>query len=473
MASQVPEPEAIYVGSMDPQELAGVDNLASVVASSLRLDHVPTIRLETASSSGAAVFTTAYAAVASGQYRRVLAVAGEKMTGQPTRQVTRVLAGVIHPEERQVGLTMPAVAALVTRCYRKRLRVAEGDLKEVLGKVAVKAHANGAYNTTAHFQKPITQAQYRESKPVAEPLQLFDCSPISDGAAAAVITAEATDIRVAGLGQGTDFVSLRKRQTLESFRATVRAAQKAYQMAGYGPDAVHFAEVHDAFTPFELLALQDLGLFPAEEVVAAIEEGRTTVHGALPVNPDGGLKAHGHPVGATGLAQIVEAVWQMRGQVDPRRQVPRTGVALTHSIGGPGSNNFVVLLERADAHPVPVPAGEVVAPNEWVSPTAEQRPDPSPDSPPTRGRLETFTRLHVTPEDIPAPAVLGLITVRDGARVLARGQPEERYRLGEMVQLGRRGEVPLFRKTSRLFRPLIGVTLRAGRLVRMLRRRNN
>lgn len=463
-SSRAPEPEAIIVGSMDPDQLGGVRDFAPVATNALGLAGVPNIRVETASSSGAAVFTTAYAAVASGQYRRVLAVAAEKMTGLPTKQVTRVLAGVIDPHEGDAGLTMPAMAALVTRAYAAGLRLSEPELKRVLAKVAIKAHANGALNPTAHFQKPITVEQYENSRNIAEPLNLYDCSPISDGAVAAVLTVEPTDIRVAGLGQGTDFVRLSRRQTLTSFPATVRAAQKAFQMAGYGPASVHFAEVHDAFTSFELVALQDLGLVEPEDVVAAEEEGRTALHGPLPINPSGGLKAHGHPVGATGLGQIVEVVWQMRGQVDPRRQVKRTGLALTHSIGGPGSNNFVVLLESMSGQ------RPVASPAPADSPLSEARPALPKGRPPARGTLETFTVLHVPPDHVPAPVVLGLVTVRKGARILARGVLTEPYSLGEKVRVTRDRDGYAFRKLPRLVRPLFGATTKAATLLRFLRR---
>jgi acetyl-CoA acetyltransferase len=463
---------------MDPDQLGGVRDFAPVATSTLGLAGVPNIRVETASSSGAAVFTTAYSAVASGQYRRVLAVAAEKMTGLPTRQVTRVLAGVIDPHERDAGLTMPAMAALVTRAYAARLRLSEPQLKRVLSTVAIKAHANGALNPTAHFQKPITVEQYESSKNIAEPLNLYDCSPISDGAVAAVLTSEPTDIRVAGLGQGTDFVSLSKRQTLTSFPATVWAAQRAFKMAGYGPGSVHFAEVHDAFTSFELIALQDLGLVEPEDVVAAEEEGRTALHGPLPINPSGGLKAHGHPVGATGLGQIVEVVWQMRGQVDARRQVERTGLALTHSIGGPGSNNFVVLLESLSGHPAGVPVRGDVAGH----PPAAAGPAPAGSAPSkaratlpkkksqARGTLETFTVLHVPPEHLPSPIVLGLVGVRKGARILARGLLTEHYQLGEKVRVTRERDGWTFRRVPRLVRPLFDATKKAGTLLRRLRR---
>lgn len=248
-------------------------------------------------------------------------------------------------------------------------------------------------------------------------------------------------------------------------------------MAGCGPASVHFAELHDAFTSFELVALQDLGLVEPEEVVAAEEEGRTALHGPLPVNPSGGLKAHGHPVGATGLGQIVEVVWQMRGQVDQRRQVARTGLALTHSIGGPGSNNFVVLLESQTARPVgtPVrgdvgerpPAATAPAAPEAILPKA--RPTLSRRKTKARGKLETFTVLHVPPSHLPSPLVLGLVGLRKGARILARGVWTEPYRLGDKVRVTRARDGWTFRRAPRLVEPLVDATRKANTLLGRLR----
>jgi acetyl-CoA acetyltransferase len=181
------------------------------------------------------------------------------------------------------------------------------------------------------------------SRMVADPLRLYHCCPISDGAAAVVLTAERASVRVAGIGQGTDALALRHREILTSFRATQAAAAAAFAMAGFGPERVDVAEIHDAFAPFELISLEDTGLFSPGKAAAATLDGETALEGRLPVNPSGGLKARGHPLAATGLAQIVECVWQLTGRV-PRRQVP-CNVALAQSIGGPGTNNFVTLLE--------------------------------------------------------------------------------------------------------------------------------
>jgi len=179
---------------------------------------------------------------------------------------------------------------------------------------------------------------------VADPLRLLHCCPISDGAAAVVLAADAGHVRVAGIGQGTDTLAMRHRRELTSFTATRMAAREAYGMARFGPELVDVAEVHDAFAPFELISLEDLGLFPPGKAGRATLDGDTALDGRLPINPSGGLKARGHPLAATGIAQIVECVWQLTGRAHGR-QVANARRALAHSIGGLATNNWVTLLE--------------------------------------------------------------------------------------------------------------------------------
>jgi acetyl-CoA acetyltransferase len=211
--------------------------------------------------------------------------------------------------------------------------------------VAVKNHAHGARNPLAHFQQAVTAEEVQASRLVADPLRLLHCCPISDGAAAAVLTAQRAPVRVAGIGQGADTLAVRHRDVLTRFQATRSAARAAFGMAGFGPERVDMAEVHDAFAPFELASLEDLGLVPPGKAGRATLDGETTIDGRLPVNPSGGLKARGHPLAATGLAQIVECVWQLTGRARGR-QVPAR-VALAHSIGGLATNNWVTILEAA------------------------------------------------------------------------------------------------------------------------------
>jgi acetyl-CoA C-acetyltransferase len=332
-------PDALVVATMNPEEFLGDGNFASHVATYLGFAHLPAIRVETATSSGAAAIYAGFTLVASGMAGCVLVVGGERMTHLPTPRVSEIIGRSIDPYERSYGATMPALAALVTRALFSRRGLGAREISEV----AVKNHAHATGNPYAHFREAVTLEQVLTSRMVSEPLRLLHCCPISDGAAALVLTAEPAAVRIAGVGQGTDALAVRYRQDLTSFRATQVAAKAAFTMAGFGPDRVDLAEVHDAFSPFELIALEDLGLVPPGAAARATLDGETRVGGRLPVNPSGGLKARGHPLAATGIAQVVELSWQLTGQAAGRQVEGR--VALAHSIGGLATNNFVTLLE--------------------------------------------------------------------------------------------------------------------------------
>jgi len=334
-------PEALVVSAMNPEEFVGEGNFASHVATHVGLARTPSLRAETATSSGAAALFTAFAMVSAGVYRSVLVVGGEKMTHLPTPRVSELIGRSIDAYERSYGATMPALAGLVTRAWMARTGATLRDISLV----AVKNHAHAARNPWAHFREPVTLDAVMDSRLVADPLRLFHCCPISDGAAAVVVVAERAPVRIAGIGQGSDYLPLRYRDQLTSFRATQEAARAAYRMAGFGPERVDVAELHDAFTPFELISMEDLGLAPPGKATRMLGLGETALDGRLPINPSGGLKARGHPLGATGLAQIVELYWQLTEQAGERQVRARTGLA--QSIGGLATSNWVTLLERA------------------------------------------------------------------------------------------------------------------------------
>jgi acetyl-CoA C-acetyltransferase len=334
-------PQAIVVATMNPEEFVGDGNFASHVASFMGFADVPAMRVETATSSGAAAFYGGFAEVAAGLARTVLVVGGERMTHLPTPRVSELIGRSIDPYERSYGATMPALAGLVTRVLMAKQGVSERELAQV----TVKNHANAARNPCAHFRTPVSVEEVMASRMVADPVRLLHCCPISDGAAAVVLTAERTRVRVAGIGHGADTLALRHRRELTTFAATQRAARSAYSMAGFGPASVDFVEVHDAFASFELIGLEDLALVPPGKAARATMDGDTALDGRLPVNPSGGLKARGHPLAATGLAQIVECVWQLTGRAEGRQV--EGSVALAHSIGGLATNNWVTILRAA------------------------------------------------------------------------------------------------------------------------------
>lgn len=334
--------DAIFIGTQNPEELTGDGNIASIITDHLALTPTPAFRIETASSSGAAVFHIAYSYIASGRAKNVLVLAAEKMTDSKTARVTRILAEVIDKSERAAGVSMPALAAIITKYYMHKYRMSRDDLSLV----AIKNHYNGSLNPRAHIQKVITFDDINNSKMIADPLRLYDCCPISDGAAACILTTDAfkKNVRIAGIGSATEHVPLRNREGITSFQATKSAAKTAYSMAGIMPKDINFAELHDAFTSFEIIDSEDVGFFEPGTGWKALNDGTTNIKGKLPINASGGLKAQGHPVGATGLAQIAELFWQMTGQAG-ERQVKNTRYGLCQNIGGLATNNFVTILE--------------------------------------------------------------------------------------------------------------------------------
>jgi acetyl-CoA C-acetyltransferase len=435
--------EAIYIGSMNPEEFTGESNIASQIAEALGLTGIPALRIETASSAGAAALQAGFQAIASGYYRRVLVLGGEKMTHLSTSATTRILAEVIDKQERQCGATMPALAAMITEKYRQKFRLSQSRLENMLCSVALKNHLNGSRNALAQFQKAITREVYLASRFIATPLRLYDCAPITDGAAALVLTSEKTDVRLSGIGQGTGPLSLRERDIFTSFPATRIAAARAYQMAETSPQGIDFAEVHDAFTPFEIITTEDLGFFPPGKGGEAAVDGKTALDGPLPINPSGGLKARGHPVGASGLAQVVEVTKRLRGQTRGKREFKR---GLAQSTGGLGTNNFVTILERTDSRPVKSPALPLLP----SAPVAAQKKTASAAAASDEGEIETFTILYVTPDGFLPPVALALIRDRHGRLLMAQGEDNVQLKIGREVYFRRMDDVYLFTVKSQL-----------------------
>ena len=328
---------------------------------------------------------------------------------------------------------MPALAAMITEKYREKFNLSQSRLETMLCAVAVKNHGNGAHNPMAQFQKPISRETYLASKYVATPLRLYDCSPITDGGAAVVLTSEKTDVRLAGVGQGTGPLSLRGREIFTSFPATRAAAARAYQMAETSPQGIDFAEVHDAFTPFEIITTEDLGFFAPGKGGDAVLEGVTAAEGRLPINPSGGLKARGHPVGASGLAQIVEVVKRLRDESGSKRQFNR---GLTQSTGGLASNNFVTILERTDASLPRAPG--------FPQPSRQLAKSRSAMPMSNEGVIETFTILYVTPDGFLPPLALALVREQNGRLILAQGEESKHLKIGREVYLKRTEDYYLF-----------------------------
>ncbi len=343
--------EALFLGTFSPGTFIHQEHVAPLVASELGLNNVPSTRLENACASGSTAFASGMMAIASGVYDVVLIVGAEKMTSTPIGEATSILAEAADWEtESKQGLTFPGAYALMARAYFEKY----GKDRSILDAVAIKNHHNAMGNPYAQFHREITHEDIAKSAMIADPLTLYDCSPISDGAAAVVLVArDVADkfakpgIRVLGFGQASDSLALYKRDDLTTLPAASKAAQRAFKMAGVDASDVSFAEVHDCFTIAEIIATEDLGFFGKGEGGDAAVAGATGRDGKIPVNPSGGLKAKGHPVGATGVSQIVESSFQLRGEAG-ERQLEGAELALTHNVGGSGATCVVTILGKAE-----------------------------------------------------------------------------------------------------------------------------
>ena len=339
--------DAFFLGNFAGPSFVGQNHLAPYVSTAIGIQGVPATRVEAACASSGSAFFHAYTGVASGAFDLVLVAGVEKMTSQPTPKVTEILASAGDcAGEIKAGSTFASLFAMIARRHMHQF----GTRREHLAAVAVKNHANGALNPDAHMRKAITMEQAMAGKPIADPLNLYDCSLISDGAAAVLLApveraGEFTDkpVRVMGIAQASDFVALDQKPDITTFPAVRRASEKAYRMAGVGPADVQFAELHDCFTIAEIIALEDLGFVARGEGGPYTAGGHTARTGERPINTSGGLKSKGHPVGATGAAQICDLVLQMRCEAG-ERQIPRHFLGLAQNLGGTGASCVVTIL---------------------------------------------------------------------------------------------------------------------------------
>ena len=342
--------EAFHLGNFAGPSFVGQNHLAPYVAAGMGITGIPATRFEAACASSGAAFFHAVSAVAAGLYDVILITGVEKMTSQPTPKVTEILAGAGDLcGEVRAGATFPALFAMIARRHMYQY----GTTREQMAAVAVKNHANGAKNPLAHMRKVITMEQALNGKPISEPLTVYDCSLISDGAASVLIApferaSEFTDkpVRVLGIAQASDNVALDEKEDITTLRAVKISAEKAYKMAGLKPSDIQFAEVHDCFTIAEIVAIEDLGFAKKGEGGPYSLAGKTCIQGELPVNTSGGLKAKGHPVGATGVGQICDVVQQIRGEAD-ERQVKRNSLGLAQNLGGSGATSVITILGAA------------------------------------------------------------------------------------------------------------------------------
>lgn len=342
--------QSFYLGNFAATGFNHQNHVAPYTATAIGLPNVPCTRVEAACASSGAALREAVIAVGSGLIDFALVGGVEKMNTVDTPRVTEYLAQAADWEtEAKIGATFPSMFALMARRHMHEF----GTRREDISSVAVKNHANGAKNPDAHMQKEITLDKAVNSPIlVAEPLNLYDCSLITDGAAAIVVCPSemAADyakapVDIIGHGQASDSFCMYMKKDITRFDATIAAGRRAYEMAKVHPDDVDVVEVHDCFTIAEIIAIEDLGFCKKGKGGPFSFEGMTAIGGKVPVNTSGGLKSKGHPVGATGAAQVAELVLQLRGQAD-KRQVKDAEIALSHNLGGSGASCVVHILKR-------------------------------------------------------------------------------------------------------------------------------
>jgi acetyl-CoA C-acetyltransferase len=339
--------DSMYVGSMSSGLFVGQEHLGAVMADYLGVTPIPATRVESACASGGVSFRQAYLEVASGQSDIVLAGGVEKMTDGA--DVTETLATAADQEyEVYQGITFPGLYAMIANAHMHQYKTK----REQLAAVAVKNHRNGSKNPNAQFRSEITIEKVLKSTLVADPLRLLDCSPVSDGGAAVILCSmdiarkfTDTPIRVKASAQASDTIALHSRDSLTTLNSVVKAAEKAYKLSDLKPENIDFAEVHDCFSIAEIVVTEDLGFFEKGCGGSSVEEGLTSLEtGKIPINTSGGLKSKGHPVGATGIAQIIELYEQLQGKAGPR-QVKDAHIGMAQNMGGSGASCVIHILE--------------------------------------------------------------------------------------------------------------------------------
>lgn len=341
--------DSLIVGSMSSGLFVGQEHLASLLADYLGQVPVPAARVESACASGGLALRTGFIEVASGMSDVVLVSGVEKMTDVSGYEATYALGTAADQEyESYHGITFPGLYALIARAHMEKY----GTTREQLAMVAVKNHGNGSMNPLAQYPYKITVDSVLSSVLVADPLRVLDCSPITDGAAALILCPvelakkmKKPIVKIIASGQASDTIALSSRKDITWIESTYQAAKKAYTMAGKKPEDIDVIEVHDCFTIAEICVIEALGLVEKGKGGEAVEKGLTSLQGKIPVNTSGGLKAKGHPVGATGVAQAIEIVKQLREEAGPR-QVKGAEVGLIQNMGGSGGSSIVHIFER-------------------------------------------------------------------------------------------------------------------------------
>lgn len=344
--------DVITIGNMTGGLFNGQEHLGSLIGDYLgKPRHVPAMRVESACASGGMAVRAGFLEVASGMADYALVIGVEKMTDISGSEATSALATASDQDyEAFHGVTFPGLYAMMARAHMDRYKTSE----EALAEVAVKNHRNGSLNPFAQFPATITREQVMNSTMVSDPLRLLHCSPITDGACALLLTSsdegkkfKHPHVFITGSAHATDTIALAHRDDILKLEAIEIAANKALKMAGKTIKDINFAEVHDCFTIAEIMVIEALGIVPPGQGGFATLDGLTALDGKFPINTSGGLKSKGHPVGATGVAQVAEAVLQLRGQAG-KRQIPNARAGLTQNMGGSGGSCVVHILEARE-----------------------------------------------------------------------------------------------------------------------------
>ena len=353
------EIDQVFVANMAAGLFCHQTAVASSMVSRMDMEPVPAELIENGPASGASAIKVGYMAIASGMADVVLVVGGEIMRKVTGWNATDIVATMLHTEaEYNMGLTLPGFGGMFTRMYMEKYGLTERDL----ALIAVKDHENGAKNKYAHVQIPCTIEAIADGPEadvvnnyIAEPLRMYSTCPVTDGAAAVLLVNmdapiakefPKKPIRIAGVASATDTHCVHNRKDPLKLEAVRIAGEKAYQMAGMGPKDISFAELHDAFVILELAISEEIGLFERGKSFLAVRKGETKIDGRMPINPSGGLKSKGHPVGGTGVSQVVELVRQLRGEAEAGRQVKDPKVGMSVNFGGFGNNVVAVICAK-------------------------------------------------------------------------------------------------------------------------------
>jgi acetyl-CoA C-acetyltransferase/acetyl-CoA acyltransferase len=340
-ASASPEVlDSLHVGNAAAEAFNGRSGFANALASELGVTNATARRIENTSASGASAFLDAVDSIRSGRSQAALVVGGEKMSDADTATATEIISRITHDAEYQQGVTLPSFAGLASDRY---LRTHEAD-REDLARIAVKNHANATQNPYAQFDKRVTIEDVLDSPIVADPLRLYDCCPTGDGAAATVLTAGVVGVVVAACESSVGTHAVADRPNPLEIESVRQAGKSAYAAADTTPSGIDVACIHDAFSILEWLEAEELGFADRGEAWQLTVDGTTDRSGPLPINPGGGLKARGHPLGATGVSQIIELVWQLRGDAPDDRAVGEVDRGLAVNVAGFGNNSVCTIL---------------------------------------------------------------------------------------------------------------------------------